>query len=419
MRDTDLYEQLLGLRAPWHVEDVSFDREQGWVTVRVEASPDAEWSCPECGQPAPGYDHRVRRWRHLDTMQYYTVLEANVPRVRCTEHGVRQVAVPWAEPGSGYTALFEALVIDWLNETSVQAVARQLNLSRGAVDRIMQRAVERGLARRAAVQPVNLSVDETSFQKRHEYVTVVTDADRGQVLYVADERTRESLSRFYGGLEEDQLTGIRSVSMDLWPAYIHATEAAVPDARNKIAFDKFHVAQYLGNAVDNVRRQEHKALRREGDERLKRSRYHWLRNPENMTRAQKEHFAALRDSSLKTARAWAMKEFAMDLWHYRSRTWAEKGWKRWIGWAQRCRLEPMEKVGQTVQKNLWGILNAVVLNASNGPAESMNARIQRVKRQACGFRNRDRFRNAIYFHCGGLDLYPETLKLQGYPHRSV
>lgn len=303
------------------------------------------------------------------------------------------------------------MVIDWLNETSVQAVARQLNLSWGAVDRIMQRAVERGLARRDAVQPVNLSVDETSFQKHHEYVTVVTDADRGQVLYVADERTRKSLSRFYDGLEEGQLTGIRSVSMDLWPAYIHATEAAVPDARNKIAFDKFHVAQYLGNAVDNVRRQEHKVLTREGDHRLKRSRYHWLRNPENMTRAQKAHFAALRDSSLKTARAWAMKEFAMNLWHYRSRTWAEKGWKQWISWAQRCQLEPMKKVGQTVQRNLWGILNAVVLKASNGPAESMNARIQRVKNQACGFRNRERFRNAIYCHCGGLDLYPETLKL--------
>lgn len=130
-----------------------------------------------------------------------------------------------------------------------------------------------------------------------------------------------------------------------------------------------------------------------------------------MSRTQKHHFAALRDSHLKTARAWAMKESAMDLWHYQSRTWAEKSWKQWIGWAQRCRLEPMKKVGKTVQRYLWGILNAIVLNANNGPAESMNAKIQRVKRQACGFRNRERFRNAIYFHCGGLDLYPETLRI--------
>ena len=411
MRDTDLYAQILGLRAPWQVDDVSLDRDAQQVTVHVTASTDAQWSCPKCGVAAPGYDRRTRRWRHLDTMQYYTILEASVPRVRCPEHGVVSVEVPWAEPGSGFTALFEALVIDWLQQASVNAVAQQLGLSWGAVDRIMQRAVERGLARREESQPVNLSVDETSFQKRHEYVTVVTDADRGQVLYVADERTRESLTGFYEQLNEGQLARIRSVAMDMWPGYIGATEAALPDARHKIAFDKFHVAQYLGNAVDNVRRQEHKALIREGDKRLKRTRYHWLRNPHNMSRAQKQHFAVLRDSHLKTARAWAMKESAMDLWHYRSRTWAEKGWKQWIGWAQRCRLEPMKKVGKTVQRYLWGILNGVVLNANNGPAESMNAKIQRVKRQACGFRNRERFRNAIYFHCGGLDLYPETLKL--------
>lgn len=410
MRDTDLYERLLGLRAPWHVEDVDFDREAGWVTVKVEASPGAQWCCPECHRPAVGYDHRVRRWRHLDTMQYYTVLEAKVPRVDCPEHGVRSVSVPWAEPGSGYTVLFEALVIDWLHEGSVRAVAGLLGLSWGTVDRIMQRAVERGLTRREALQPVNLSVDETSFRKRHEYVTVVTDADRAQVLYVADERTRASLSGFYDGLSEAQRLGIRSVAMDLWPAYISATEAALPQAREKIAFDKFHVAQYLGKAVDTVRRREHKALLREGDDRLKRSRYDWLRNPHNMSRAQWRHFSALRDSNLKTARAWAMKEFAMNLWHYQSRTWAEKGWQRWIGWTQRCRLEPMKAVGQSVKRHLWGILNAIVLQANNGPAESMNARIQQVKRRACGFRNRERFRNAIYFHCGGLDLYPETLK---------
>lgn len=411
MRDTDLYKQLLGLRAPWHVEDVSFDREQGWVTVKVAAAADTQWTCPKCGQPAPGYDHRTRRWRHLDTMQYYTVLEANVPRVQCSDHGVVSVAVPWAESGAGFTALFEALVIDWLQEASVSAVSRLLGLSWGAVDRIMQRAVARGLARREAVSPEHLSVDETSFQKRHEYVTVVTDAQAGRVLYVADERRRESLSGFYDSLSETQLAGIRSVSMDMWPAFIGATRAAVPGADKKIAFDKFHVAKYLGDGVDKVRRQEHKALMREGDTRLKRSRYQWLQNPNNMSDAQREHFTVLRDSRLKTARAWAMKEEAMGLWEYRSRGWALKGWQAWLAWAQRCRLEPMIKVGQTLRRYLWGILNATALGVHNGHAESMNSRIQRIKRQACGFRNRERFRNAIYFHCGGLDLHPETLRI--------
>ena len=408
MRDIDLYTQILGLRAPWYVNGVALDRASSEVTVHVVAQ-DVQHSCPRCGQASPGYDTRVSRWRHLDTMQYHTILEAEVPRVACAEHGVLMIQVPWADPDSGYTALFEALVIDWLHEATLSAVATMMKLSWGVVDRIMQRAVARGLARRETLYPVNLSVDETSFQKHHEYVTVVTDQDASRVLYVADDRTTESLGGFYATLSEEQLAGIRSVAMDMWQAYIGATQLAVPDADFKIAFDKFHVAKYLGDAVDKVRRSEHKQLHQAGDERLKGSKYQWLRNPHNMTDAQKQHFSALRDSTLKTARAWALRQEAMSLWNYTSRGWATKGWKQWLSWAQRCRLTPIQTVAKTIKRHLWGILNAIVLKSHNGHSESMNSRIQRIKRQACGFRNRERFRNAIYFHCGGLNLYPETL----------
>ena len=407
MKDTELYARLLGLQAPWQVTAVDFSPQQHSVTVFV--SPDAgwQWSCPQCGQPAAGYDKRTRQWRHLDTMQFKTLLEADVPRVECPEHGVLQVKVPWAEPGSGFTALFEALVIFWLRQASTKAVAQALHLSWNAVDGIMQRAVRRGLARRDELKPEYLSVDETSFQKRHEYVTVVTDQPTGHVVHVADERTRASLESFYAGLSAEQRAGIRAVAMDMWPAYIKATQAHVPDANEKIAFDKFHVAKYLGDGVDKVRREEHRHLLREGDASLKGSKYQWLRNPANMSVEQERHFAALRDSTLKTARAWAMKEMAMDIWRYQSRGWAVKAWDQWFAWAQRSRLAPMKKVAMTLKEHLWGILNAMRLGVHNGHAESTNARIQRIKARACGFRNRERFRTAIYFHCGGLDLKPE------------
>jgi transposase len=150
--------------------------------------------CPECGAAKRRYDSRSRRWRHLDTCQFQTILVAEVPRVECAEHGVRQVRVPWGEPGSRFTALFEALVIDWLREASVAGVARHLGLSWTAVAGIMKRAVERGLARREPRLPAHLGVDETSFQKRHEYVTVVLDrVGEGAVVHVADGRGREAL----------------------------------------------------------------------------------------------------------------------------------------------------------------------------------------------------------------------------------
>lgn len=410
MRDTDLYAQILGLTVPWEVTAVELDRAAGQLVVKVALMADAMLRCPQCERTSPGYDRRVRRWRHLDTCQYVTILEAEVPRVSCPEHGVVTATVPWAESDSGFTQLFEALVIDWLQEASIQAVARQLAMSWGAIDRIMQRAVARGMTRRETLTPRRLCVDETSFRKRHDYVTVVTDPQAGTVLHVADDRRAGSLAGFYEGLSEVRKAGIEAVSMDMWLAYINATRAHVPGAADKIAFDRFHVAKLLGEAVDQVRRREHRQLRAHGCEDLKGSRYVWLTDPANMTAAQKERFRVLRQGTLKTARAWAIKDLAAQLWDYRSRTWAKKAWDRWLCWALRCRLPPMRKVALTIKTHLWGILNAIVLKQSNGHAEGMNSRIQRIKQRACGFRNKERFRNAIYFHLGGLDLYPHAIK---------
>jgi len=407
MRDTQLYAQILGVTSPWKVTNVELDLPHDEVRVHVEHAGDTP-ACPECGQACPGYDKRWRRWRHLDTCQYRTVLIADVPRVNCETHGVKQIAVPWGEAGSRFTALFEALVIDWLKEASIKAAAGRLGLSWDQVDGIMQRAVARGLARREAASPQSVAVDEVSSRKGHRYLTVVSDGEKGQVLHVGRDRKRSSLDAFYAGLSDEALAGIASVTMDMWEPYISSTRAYLPQAEEKIAFDKFHVAQHLGEAVDRVRRSEQKTLRAAGDERLTGTRYLWLRHPRTV--ADREwfgRFAALRASALKTARAWAIKETAMTLWDYRSRTWATKAWRRWYGWAIRSRLEPVKRVARMVKRHLSGIVNAVVLKANNAMAESINARIQRIKRLACGFRNEQRFQRAIYFHLGGLDLHPQ------------
>ena len=369
---------------------------QGQVIVHVERKAGAQPCCPTCSKPAPGYDSRRRRWRHLDTCQYKTILEADVPRVKCPEHGVVTTTVPWAEPNSGFTALFEALVIDWLKEASTSAVARLMGLSWNAIDGIMQRAVKRGLARRKKTCAQHLGVDETAFRKRHDYVSIVSDQDNGTVLYVGKDRKKADLKQWFEALPRSCLEAIESVSMDMWPAFINATLEMVPGAESKIAFDKFHVAKYLGEAVDKVRREEHRKLMKAGKADLKGTKYDWLSNPKNMTRRQKQRFKALRDSTLKTARAWAIKELAMSLWGYVSKTWARKGWARWLSWAVRCRLEPMKKVAKTIKKHLWGILNAIVLKVSNGPAEGINSRIKAIKVRSHGFRNKERFANLSF-----------------------
>jgi transposase len=412
MHDRDLYAQILGISKPWMVADVALSFTDRQVTVFVEPTSDAEFLCSACQKACPGYDSRLRSWRHLDTCQYKTILTAKVPRIECGEHGVQQVMVPWAEPNSHFTALFEVLAISWLKEANISAVGGLMGLTWAEVDGIMQRAVARGLARRESKSPTAIGVDETSFKKRHKYVTVISDSDENTVIHVADDRKAESLSQFYETLSPEERERIEVATMDMHEPFIKATKEAIPDAEKKIAFDRFHVAKHLGDAVDKVRKIEHAALMAKGDMTLKGTKHMWLFAEENLkSPVMQGMFDALKGAELKTARAYAIKETARGLWNFISRGWAQKAWKRWISWAMRSKLEPIKKAAEMVRKHLWGIINGIVLQATNAAAESMNAKIQRIKRMACGFRSSERFKNAIYFHLGGLDLYPASANL--------
>ena len=165
------------------------------------------------------------------------------------------------------------MVIKWLQEASVSAVARLMGMSWSAIDRIMQRAVKRGLARRADLEVARIGVDETSFRKRHDYVTIVSDSETGTVLHVGEDRKNTSLSSWYESLTPAQLARIESVGMDMWPAHINTTLAHVPNANQKVAFDRFHVTKCLGAVMDKARRQEHKALLKDGRDDLQGTRY--------------------------------------------------------------------------------------------------------------------------------------------------
>ncbi len=151
----------------------------------------------------------------LDTGQYMTFVVADVPRVRCERHGIHQIKVPWAEPGSRFTALFESLVIDWLRDASIHGVAWQMDMSWDEVNGVMQRAVRRGLKRRKLDPPTRIGVDETSFAKRYEYVTVVSDLDSSTVLHVSDDRKKESLDGFFTSLSPEELARLEVVASDL------------------------------------------------------------------------------------------------------------------------------------------------------------------------------------------------------------
>ena len=411
MQDHELYRRILGIEAPWQVERVELKLQQGEVHVYLAHQDNREWACALCGARGPLYDHQPEReWRHLDTCQYRTILHASPPRTQCPEHGVRVVKLPWAEPGSRFTELFEALAIEWLKHASQQAVGDRLQLSWYEIHGIMERAVKRGLARRQAEEIPQLGVDEKAFRKGHKYLTLVNDLQRNRVLYVAEDREQRSLDGFWSTITDQQLASIRAVALDMWDPYLASLKEHLPEAEKKTVFDKFHIAKHLGEAVDKVRRREHKLLKAEGDERLTGTKYDWLRNPDSMDEKQRREFADLRRGQLKTARAWALKEAGMDLYEYVYEKPARKHFDWWYKWAVRSRLQPIKSVATMLKRRFENIITYLRHRITNAASESLNAKIQWVKYTARGFRNKQNFIHAIYFHCGGLNLAPSSTK---------
>jgi transposase len=408
--DKSLYAAILGVTEPWGVEKVELRLPDGEVHVWVALPKNTLWVCPECQAAAPIHDHREREWRHLDTCQYRTLVHARLPRLNCPTHGIRQVRVPWAEERSRFTALFEALAIDWMRHAAIATVAERLTLTWDEAAAIQGRAVARGLARRAVTPARHLGIDETAFARRHQYVTVVTDLDRSKVLYVAEDRRRESLDAFWQQVSDSARAAVEAVAMDMWEPYLGSTRAYLPDADTKIVFDKFHIAQHAGEAVDKVRRQEHRALTADGHDWLVGTKFDWLRHPARFTRAAWRTFVGfVRRTKLKTGRAWALKEMLMTLWDYVYPGAAERHFEAWYAWAIRSRLEPLTAVARMLRRHWPNIRTFFTHRITNAGAESMNSKIQKIKVLARGFRNRARFRMAIYFHLGGLDLYPAPL----------
>jgi transposase len=404
----ELYRQILGLSSAWTVARVELDVESQRVDVCVEHGAEARWRCPQCERELPVYDHSEERtWRHLDTCQFQTFLKARLPRVDCPEHGVLQVEAPWAEPRGRFTILFERFAIDVLLQCqTVQGACRLLSISWDQARAVMDRAVQRGQARKEAKPVPRIGVDEKAFRKGQDYMTVVCDLDRGVVEFVTEDRTKDSLHRYFSSRTEKQMQSFEAIAMDMWEPYVQATLEAVPLAADKIVFDRFHIMQHMTEAVDDVRKQEHRALLKAGDESLKGTKYLWLTNQDNLSDKRREELASLPVTILKTGRAWAIKETLRDLWHHGSVAQARRFFEGWYGWAIRSRLEPVKDVARMIQKRVENVVNYCRHWITNAVSEGLNSKIMSLKRRAGGFRNPDSFKTAIYFHCGGLDLYP-------------
>ena len=399
-----LFTQALGLASPWTVRDVDFNDDQGAIHFKLHFA-DPRATCPVCGaHDQPIHDRLDRSWQHLHFFQYRAFLHAAVPRVACSGCGkTTQIPVPWAQPRSGFTALFEAYALMLARRLPVAEVARMLGVQPQQLWQRLNRMVDAAYAKESFAEVRSVTVDETAMRRGHQYVTVVADAEARRVIFVTEGKDQLTLSDFASELKSHNATPeqITDISMDFSKAF-QAGAAHLPNA--EISFDPFHLVALASEAVDQVRRTEVKT-----EPSLRKQRYSLLKDPAKLTRKQARFADTLPTSNLKTARAWRFKEALRDLVRDKpDRTATQSRLEQLICWAQRSRLEPIVKLGRTLREHADGIVRAISEKRSNGFAEGLNSAIQAAKQRARGFKTAENFISIIYLIAGKLSNLPAS-----------
>lgn len=399
MNQAELFDLALGLSAPWFVRDVEFEAKEGELHLYLDFPAGSRYPCPTCGTAqCPVRDTENRTWRHMDFFQHRTLLHARVPRTSCEDCGVKQVEVPWARPGSGFTLLFEALALTLVAQMPVSAVARLMRVRDTRLWRLLQAYVQEALAERDMSSVRQVGVDETASRRGHNYVSLFVDLAARAVLFVTPGKDATTFDRFAADLTQHggHPSDVTDIAMDMSAAFVAGATQTLPNA--KITHDKFHIFRLVTDAVDETRREESRS-----HPELVGTRYVWLKNPLNLTTKQLEHWDRLKDANLKTLKAYELWLAFREIWHMPLHD-ARGAIGRWISWALRSRVPAMAKVAQTLRRIVPNVLRILETDLSTAILEGINSLVQAAKSRARGYRNVEYFITMIYVIAGRLSL---------------
>lgn len=404
MRDTDLLQLALGIMPPWLVDAATFDADKKRLDIDIDFARGGRFPCPHCGTAdCPVHDTSMQEWRHLDFFQHQAFLHARTPRITCPDCGVKQIAVPWARTGSGFTLLFEALAMTLMTAMPVAVAARIIGEHDTKLWRVLHHWVEAARARADYANVKRVAIDETAAARGHDYVSLFVDIDARRVLYVADGKDAGTVAEFADDLEahNGDASHIKEVCIDMSAAFIKGVGHNLTEAQ--ITFDKFHAVKIVNDAVDKVRRAESKTR-----PELKRSRYLWLKNEPNLSAEGRANLDALTRMHLKTARAYQLRLAFQEIYQQPTHGWGELFLERWYSWAIRSRLEPMKDAARTVMRHRDGILRWFDSRIANGLIEAINSLVQAAKAKARGYRSTRTLKAITYLIAGKLDLRLHT-----------
>jgi transposase len=405
MHTNSLFAAALGLAEPWYVASVDLDDTEKRLEIHIDFRRGGTFRCSECGAAGcKAYDTAERRWRHLDFFQYRSEIIARTPRVSCDSCGVHPVSVPWARPGSGFTLLFEALVLAMVREMPVAAVARLLDEHDTRLWRLLDHHVEEARSERRDSRVRSIGIDETSSKRGHNYISLFVDLARSQLLFATPGKDASTVERFrqdfieHGGKPEL----LEEVCCDMSQAFIKGIGESLPGV--PITFDRFHLMKLLNDAVDATRRAE-RAETLEAREELKGHRYTFLRNEDALSDEELGVMSELlqRKWTLKTVRAYHLKTVFRDLFNRPARA-AARYLRSWCSWAQRSRLPEMVRVSRTIREHWDGVLRWFTSQISNGVLEGINSLIQAAKAKARGYRTVENLITIAYLISGKLEF---------------
>lgn len=362
--------------------------------------------CGECGRVTDAaYDQRLRYWRHTDLGELRVELRYELRRADCPEHGPTAEKVPWAEHGAWHTADFEDLTAYCAQQMSATQVATQMRTAWRTVGKIVRRVVGRKLPGDRLGGLRRIGIDELSYRKHHEYVTVVVDHERQCVVWTAPGKNAATVAKFFAELGPARAKQLELVSIDMSGAYISAVKAGAPQAQ--IVFDRFHVQRLAHDALDEVRRTLTRELRAAGDKAaLKDMRFVLQKNEWNLTLEEHKRLADTVANNEPLFRAHMLKANLIEVLSAADETVAKRKLDEWTAWAARCRLAPFVRIGGTIRKHAEGILAYVKTKLTNARTEGLNGKIRVITRRAFGFHCVSSLIAYITLCCGGLTLSP-------------
>lgn len=403
MMNDKLFETALGIAEPWHVVSVDLDAAAKTLTIGIDFTPGSRFAVAGETGVHPVHDTVSKRYRHLNFFQHECYLEVRVPRVKLPRGAVRQVEPDWAGKLSGFTLLFEALVLMLAREMLFAAVARLSGESWHRVAALCQRYVDLALAQADFSGVTHLAIDETSRARGHDYVTLAADAapQRRAVLFVTEGRDAGTIQRLADDLVAHgaDLEAIESVSIDMSPAFIKGCRDHLPEAR--ITFDKFHVVAHASQALDETRRLEQKTT-----PDLKGLRWTLLRDYADLGAAARAELDALlaRLTTQRTARAWVYREQLREILDRKQINVVSDMLWQWCTHVMRSKVEPMKKVAQMIRDHFEGIVAWAQTRQTNGFLEALNGLFQSAKRRARGYGRFSTIRTVIFLLAGKLDF---------------